>query len=796
MRNLMFFCFACLLGASSAESAYLWNSVAMGGGGFVSGLLTSPAQRNLIYARTDVGGAYRWNEAAQSWIPLLDGTFADDLGLLGVESMAIDPSQPNKLYMLLGTSYFSNGKTAIARSSDYGNSLRYSVVTSQFKAHGNGTNRHTGEKLAVDPNSGNILFCGTRSKGLYKSSDSGVTWNPVATFPVTTTSNGNGISLVLFDPASGTRNAPTPKIYVGVQRINAVNFYVSKDGGKTWNGVPGAPTQYMPERAALASNGKLYISYGDGGSSGGAVLAFDTRATSNAWTDITPPTLTQRSYGGISVDAQNPAHLMTSTFSSWLPQPWGWGDRILESRDGGASWTDLFANNQATMDPNGFPWIKNHAIHWAGSLEIDPFDPQRVFVTSGNGIFSTSNLGDAVSNWKFQVKGLEETVPFEFISLPNGGPFYSVIGDYDGFIQDDVARPAASSHQPGLGTTQHLAFAWQKPQRLVRATKKMYWSDNTGNSWKLLSKPDTNGTAGLALSADGHSLLWSTDKGLLYRTTDSGSTWTQVGSVNFSADPIPDAVNPGKFYLYRPSTGTFMASTDSGKTFATKASPGTGGNRAKAVPGLENAVWVPLYNGGLKRSLDGGTSFSSIATVSKCSAVGFGKAASGQSHPSVFIWGTVGGITGIFQSDDAGASWTRINDDAHQYGGPGNAQNIDGDMNRYGRVYMSTAGRGIVYGEPVPEPAPLPPPAPEPEPEPLPEPTPEPTPEPAPDPTSVPSLSGNQELPNHRIEVFTLQGQRIGIYRERPARLPTGVYLFRSYAANGSVLRSGRIAYP
>jgi hypothetical protein len=67
----------------------------------------------------------------------------------------------------------------------------------------------------------------------------------------------------------------------------------------------------------------------------------------------------------------------------------------------------------------------------------------------------------------------------------------------------------------------------------------------------------------------------------------------------------------------------------------------------------------------------------------------------------LYIWGTVGGVRGVHRSLDAGASWLRINDDAHQYGGPGNGQFVVGDMNVFGVVYMSTAGRGIVYGKPA-----------------------------------------------------------------------------------------------
>jgi hypothetical protein len=69
-------------------------------------------------------------------------------------------------------------------------------------------------------------------------------------------------------------------------------------------------------------------------------------------------------------------------------------------------------------------------------------------------------------------------------------------------------------------------------------------------------------------------------------------------------------------------------------------------------------------------------------------------------YHSLYIWGTVGGVTGVFRSINEGASWTRINDDAHEFGGIGNGQFVIGDMNVVGRVYLSTVGRGIVYADP------------------------------------------------------------------------------------------------
>jgi len=55
--------------------------------------------------------------------------------------------------------------------------------------------------------------------------------------------------------------------------------------------------------------------------------------------------------------------------------------------------------------------------------------------------------------------------------------------------------------------------------------------------------------------------------------------------------------------------------------------------------------------------------------------------------------------TSGYRSLDAGVSWERINDDEHQFGGSGNGHFVIGDVNVFGRVYMSTIGLGLVYGD-------------------------------------------------------------------------------------------------
>jgi hypothetical protein len=689
-------------------SGYRWSSVKIGGGGFVSGIITSRQQQGLIFARTDVGGAYRWDELNSAWLPLTDWVSEEETGLLGVESIALDPREPWRVYLLAGINYFNNGKTALLRSEDFGETFTVHDVTSQLKAHGNGAGRQSGERLAVDPNDGNVLYTGSRDAGLFRSADRGVTWTPVTSLDVTSTPNGNGIAFVLFDPSSGSIGTPTPRLYVGVSRAEDTNLYVSSDAGVSWSPVEAQPTAYAPQRAVLSDAGVLHVTYANGAGpnptetdamDGGEIWKLDT--ASGSWTDITPLRAeANRAFGGISVSASNPNRLVATTINTYLMQPWGYGDRIFLSDDAGATWTDLIGQGRVAMDTNGFPWIEGQAIHWAGSIEIDPFNPERAFVTSGNGIFMSEDLSAPLSTWTFAVDGLEETVPLDAVSVP-GGPLVSVLGDYDGFLHSTLTEsPAAGRHSPAIGTTQGVAVAAAAVERMARVGNELYLSSDSGATWQLATRPSTATGGHLAYASDGSVLLWSVGDSV-QRTADAGETWSLVSSLAVETLPIADSVNPDKFYAYDRESGAFYVSSDRAVSFATGVTLATGGaRRIAAVPGVEGEVWVALEAAGLGRSTDSGSSFQIVAAVNSCRAIGFGAPAPGQNIPATYIWGSVGaGPRGVYRSDDAGVTWLRVNDDAHEYGGPGNGELVIGDANTYGRVFMSSAGRGLVMGE-------------------------------------------------------------------------------------------------
>ena len=697
-----------LFSLGAHAETYRWDNVVMGGGGFVSGVIPSKLERGVVYARTDVGGSYRWDGQTGRWVALTDWISEADTGLMGVESIAVDPRNAGTVYMLAGTSYFSNGKTVIMRSTDYGQHFDLVDVTAQFTAHGNGMGRQNGERLQVDPGSSNVLYVGTRANGLFKSVDSGSTWTRVNGLNVTTTPNGNGISFVLLDPTSVTQGT-AKRIFVGVSRYGSVgpNLYMSKDGGVTFAPVAGAPANLMPQRAAMTPKGRLYLTYANGAGphylndsepmSKGQVWEYNT--VGGAWTNITPAGMTN-AFGGISVDPSNPKHLITSTTAMyWLQQkqPASYGDHIFTSYDAGRTWTDLMQGNME-IDPNGIDWVKYSSIHWAGDLEFDPFDPKSAWVISGNGIFKTSDLDASASSWKFDVHGLEETGAYAAESIP-GGPLVSVIGDYDGFVQNDPTQ-YAMRHTPTMGGTTGLAVAPQATHVIARVGSGMYISTDTGASWQ--KAPTMHGSNGkLALSADGDVLLHSPQgSATTYRSTDFGANWTPVAGLSVTdAYPVADKINPAKFYVYDRNSGKLLVSEDAGVSFSAKATLPTGGNSlVRTTPGIEGDVWVCLDTKGLAHSVDSGVTFTNVGGINACGAMGLGKEAPGANYPTLYMWGAVGPSRGLLRSTDKGVHWDRVNDDAHQYGGALSGW-VTGDMNTYGMVYMSTNGRGIAYGK-------------------------------------------------------------------------------------------------
>src|SRR5690606_17620805 len=318
-----------------AADPYEFKNVQIAGGGFVPGIIFSQAEKDLIYARTDIGGAYRWIPETQSWKPLLDWVGWDKWGWNGVVSIAPDPVDPDRVYAAVGmyTNSWDPNNGAILRSTDRGETWQASPLP--FKLGGNMPGRGMGERLAVDPNKNSILYLGAPSgHGLWKSTDYGATWSKVTSFP----NPGNyragdgeydgdiqGVVWVTFDKRTGTPGNPTQTIYVGVaDKENTV--YRTTDGGVTWERIPGQPTGYIAHKGVLDTvNGHLLIATSETGGpydgSKGDVWRHDTATGERKRVSPVPSDSPDNYFGysGLTLDRQRPGTLMVATQIAWWP---------------------------------------------------------------------------------------------------------------------------------------------------------------------------------------------------------------------------------------------------------------------------------------------------------------------------------------------------------------------------------------------------------------------------------------------------------------------------------------------
>ncbi|MEU7723301.1 WD40/YVTN/BNR-like repeat-containing protein [Streptomyces tibetensis] len=700
--------------ATPAPSGYRWRNVVQGGTGFITGVLFHPSVEGLAYLRTDIGGAYRWDDRADRWIPLTDHIGWDDWNLLGVEAMAVDPAHPNRVYLALGTytqPWAGNG--AVLRSEDRGTTWQRTDLTVKLGANEDG--RGCGERLLVDPRDSDTLWLGTRHDGLLKSTDRGASWQAV-NFPAAPSATGQGITLLV---AAGR------SVYAGWGDSDGTaekpSLYRTSDG-TTWQAVPGQPTgtaAKVPIRAAYDRHTReLYVAYGDApgpnGQSDGSVHKL--RTTDGKWTEVTPakpggPTgdggTDTFAYGGIAVDARRPGTVVVATNNRWSLV-----DTVYRTTDGGRTWTSL--KDKAVLDVSETPYLTFGADKpkfgwWIQAVGLDPFDSRHVVYGTGATLYGTRDL----RHWAPQIRGVEEASARHLISPPAGkAHLLSGCGDvgvmYHERLTASPSRGMASN--PVFGSATGLSMAAARPSYVVRSGYGDHgngaFSRDGGRTWApFATQPAVAKSAPgpIATNADGSVLLWSFGTaGPGHRSADNGATWSELGSFPKGAVPVADPVDPARFYAFDTTTGTLFASTDSGRTFTARATGLTSGDsefQLVAAPGRSGDLWLSLKWNGLYRSTDGGATFTKVSSCWASYTLGFGKAAEGASHPAIYMVGSTESITAVYRSDDEAKTWTRINDDRHQWGWTGAA--ITGDPRVYGRVYIATNGRGVQYGEPV-----------------------------------------------------------------------------------------------
>lgn len=771
---------ACSLGAIASSSLSVeYHPVTISGGGFITGFLAHPTQKDLIYARTDIGGTYRWNAKAWTWEPITDFVLNNPLSgngtnLLGTESIALDPTDPKRLYLAQGMYAVWDPWAAFFASDDQGKTFKQ--YRSPVPMGANDMGRNGGERLVVNPHSPNELWFGSRTEGLWRSVDRAATWSNITSFP---DAYGNGIGLisVIFDPNNnGTA-------YVGA--CVPGGLYVTHDGGVSWAQIDGQPTTWsdwtnsivsgtgtatqstgpQPIKVAL-NNNKLYITYADApgpwGVLYGEVHSYDV--SSKTWADITP--------------SRKGANTTPAPSGSTTTVPGGWNgitfgnngtvvvstldanaaDSVYLSRDGGNSWKDLGQLATPTgaggtshtlwqtrmRDRTLVPWLSfadpGKGIlgfgWWIAAVLIDPFNQDRLLYGTGATIWATDTLSradaDQSPSWYINSEGMEEAAVWVLKSPPSGpANLFSGMYDLGGFRHDDLTVPQPMYNWPTYSSTDGLDFAGKVPNVLARVGRNDNWATDSvygcawgavttdaGDHWNLFPTcpPVVNSTAvpgnggTVAVGADGKTFVWSPYdyNNVLgtgpYASSDGGKTWTVPTGLTFQTTGLAaDRVKANVFYAY--AQGNFYVSVDGGLTYSQTGSGLPTGWTWSGTPIASylraGELWVSVTGVGIYHSTDFGATFTALPNLASSlqpSVFGIGAPKTASGAETLFFWGIPAASKpeGLYMSTDNGASWLRVNDDQHQYGGP---VSLSGDPRVFGRVYFGMNGRGIMYAQ-------------------------------------------------------------------------------------------------
>ena len=142
---------------SDATATTTWRRLPLGAGGFVTGLVVHPSGR--MYARTDVGGAYRYDRDARTWTQMLVAGAVPEAEVphpYNVESIAVAPSNPDIVLVSVGDDSNPGSESEalpatgrVLRSTDGGRT--WAASGTAFFISGNAEHRQRSERLAIDP---------------------------------------------------------------------------------------------------------------------------------------------------------------------------------------------------------------------------------------------------------------------------------------------------------------------------------------------------------------------------------------------------------------------------------------------------------------------------------------------------------------------------------------------------------------------------------------------------------------------------------------------------------------------
>lgn len=518
--------------------------------------------RNTIYVGSASGGIFKSSDLGNNWTSIFDHNES-----LSIGDMAIDKNNSDLIYVGTGESNAGGGSLAydgngVYLSDDAGNSWT-SIGLENVGSIG---------RVVIDPQDSEkvfvaamgTLFANNSERGIYRTEDGGDTWEQVLFLSDST----GGIDLAIH-PSDGNIvyaamweriRRPHDRAYGGATS----GIYKTEDGGDTWNeltiGLPSIPQNKGRIGMAISESDPniLYAYYAqtDGPISG----IFRSEDGGETWVSKSIAGVSNVPFiwwfGKIFVNPTDPDDVYVTSL------------RMHRSRDGGNSWTEVFANAH----------VDHHALF------VHPSDTTIVLNGNDGGIYRNlialdtlpgdTIIGDYLtgySNFQFYTCEVNPHNPSILLggaqdngTLINdgsadswrqiyGGDGFRVIVDpedenriYAEFHRGNIAYSTDGGNSFMPATTGITGVAnWNTPiamdpadsRILYTGRQELFKSTDGAESWLAVSdslvNPDNPvgvNTYGTLTTID----VSSYDSQVIYIGTDDGNVWvTQDGGSNY-----------------------------------------------------------------------------------------------------------------------------------------------------------------------------------------------------------------------------------------------------------------------
>jgi PKD repeat protein/photosystem II stability/assembly factor-like uncharacterized protein len=542
-------------------------------------------------------GVYKSTDGAATWTRASTGLPAGDIRVV-----VVDPIVPSTLYAAGG---------GVFKSADGGGSWTAAGLSGSYVT-----------TVAIDPQTPSVLYAGTLTEGVFKSSNAAGSWS----------ASSVGLSNQTVRDFQIDPQTPST-VYVAVSN----GVCKSLDSGATWapSGA-GITSQYLHCLALdPVTPSTLYA--------GTAAGVFKSTDGATSWSPSSLD-IDLLSVTGLAVDPSTPDTLYAATYHTTSNVPIG----IYKSTDGAATWT---ASNSGLF------------AYKALSLAIDPLEPSTVYAgIEGMGVYKSANAG---VSWSLRNVGLPSTQTVRALAVDPSDPKRIYFGEDSlscGCIfrsEDAGATWTPLKLGPIQGNVPALAIDPQTPSTLYAGTNGVYKSTDRGAHWTAAGT-GLGTIQSIAIDPSTPSRLYAaTYGGGVFKSTDGGTTWnpanTGLGATTNCI--VIDPQNPSTLYAGREQGGVFK-STDGGLhwTSATSGLYDFYVIYSLAIdPVHTSTLYAGTNYGGIFKTTDGAANWSAV-NQGLGGQTWFWSLAVDASNPFVLYAGGGG-----FRSRNGAASWQALN---------------------------------------------------------------------------------------------------------------------------------------